>query len=141
MTDAMTQLVAGVIVELEAAGATLLALPMSGYSTTLRTGGLDFVRDAIESYGWTDMPIRPAVPSSRAISRMDAALAWISLIPENRLVLRRIVGARALVHPITERHLFSWRRLGNLLKTDHHAVQRQHLEGIELIVARLATQK
>ena len=37
---------------------------------------------------------------------MDEAMAWISLIPLDRYVLRRIVGARSLVHPITERHLY-----------------------------------
>jgi hypothetical protein len=138
MTDAMAQLAATVTHELETAGATLLALPMSGYSTSLRSGGLDFIREAIEAYGWGDLPIRPARPSSRMISRMDAALAWISLIPDSRLVLRRIVGSRALVHPVTERHLFSWRRLATILGMDHKTVQAWHADGIDLIVARLA---
>jgi hypothetical protein len=140
MADAMTQAIAAVTSELESAGATLLALPMSGYSTSLRSGGLDFIREAIEAYGWGDMPLKPPVPSSRAISRMDSALAWISLIPDSRVLLRRIVGARALVHPITDRHLFSWRRLGTMLCLDDKTVKVWHAEGIDLIVARLADQ-
>lgn len=137
LTDAMTVITAAVNLELEKAGATLLALPMSGHSTRLRAGGLDFVRDQIEAYGWVDLPLRPAAPSSRAISRMDEALSWLALIPDDRTILRRIVGSRALVHPVTDRHLFSWRRLGNLLQIDYKTAQMWHADGIDLIVAGL----
>jgi hypothetical protein len=68
---------------------------------------------------------------------MDEALAWIPMIPQDRYVLRRVVGARSLVHPITDRHLFPWRRLGAVLGADHKAVQRWHAQGIALIVASL----
>jgi hypothetical protein len=122
---------------LEEAGATLLALPSTGWSTRLRTSNLEIVRSAIESYGWTEKRIRPAVPSAMRITRMDEALSWITLIPLDRYVLRRIVGARSLVHPITERHLFPWRRLAEAIGADHKAVKRWHGQGIGLILARL----
>ncbi len=108
-----------IVYRLEEAGATLLALPGSGYSTRLRASG----------------KIRPPVPSASRITRMDEALAWIVLIPKERYVLRRIVGARSLVSPVTERHLFSWRRLGSVLGADHKAVQRWHAQGIDMLVA------
>jgi len=123
---------------LEEAGATLLALPGTGWSTRLRTSSLEIVRTAIESYGWTEQRVRPPVPQAAAITRMDEAMGWISLIPIDRYVLRRIVGARSLVHPITERYLFPWRRLGAALGADHKAVQRWHAEGIGLIVSALS---
>lgn len=126
-----------VIYRLEEAGAALLALPGSGWSTRLRSSSLDIVRTAIENYGWTSNHIRPPVPSAERITRMDEAMAWISLIPVDRYVLRRIVGARSLVHPISERHLYPWRRLGAVLGADHKAVQRWHAQGIELIVEAL----
>lgn len=122
---------------LEEAGATLLALPASGWSTGLRSSSLDIVRSAAESYGWTAGRLRPPVPSAAKITRMDAALGWIARIPADRYVLRRIVGARSLVHPVSERHLFPWRRLGAVLGADHKAVQRWHKEGIGLIVSSL----
>ena len=122
---------------LEEAGSTLLALPRTGWSTGLRTSSLDIVRTALESYGWTTSRIRPAVPPAERITRMDEAMAWIGLIPLDRYVLRRIVGARSLVHPITERHLFPWRRLGAVLGADHKAVQRWHAQGLDIIVSRL----
>ena len=122
---------------LEEAGASLLALPGTGWSTRLRASSLEIVRVAIESYGWTEKRIRPAIPSAARITRMDEALGWITLIPIDRYVLRRIVGARSLVHPITERHLYPWRRLATAIGADHKAVQRWHAQGIDLIVASL----
>jgi hypothetical protein len=47
------------------------------------------------------------------------------------------VGARALVSPVTGRHLYSWRRLGSLVGADHKAVQRWHAQGVDLLVAAL----
>ena len=126
-----------VVYRLEEAGATLLALPGTGWSTRLRTSSLEIVRTALESYGWTDARIRPAVPSAEKITRMDEALSWIPLIPLEKYVLRRVVGARSLVHPVTDRHLFPWRRLGAALGADHKAIQRWHAQGIGMIVAAL----
>ena len=126
-----------VIWRLEEAGATLLALPPSGWSTCLRTSNLDIVRTAAESYGWTAKRIRPPMPSAAKITRMDEAMGWIPLIPLDRYVLRRIVGARSLVHPVSDRHLFPWRKLGAMLGADHKAVQRWHKQRIDLIVAGL----
>lgn len=122
---------------LEEAGSALLALPSGGWSTRLRTSSLDIVRTALENYGWAEARIRPPIPSAATITRMDEALAWIPLIPLDRYVLRRIVGARALVNPVTERHLYPWRRLGVVMGADHKAVKRWHAQGIDLIVAAL----
>lgn len=129
-----------VIACLEEAGATLLSLPPSGFSPRLRTATLPVLHEAAEAYGWSPAAIRPPMPSAARISRMDHAMGFLGLIPPDRYVLRRIVGCRALVHPVSGRHLFSWRRLGELLGADHKAVQRWHAEGIRLIVASLRRQ-
>ncbi len=127
------------VTRLEDAGRTLLALPNTGYTTKLRTTQLDIVAAAVEAYATTQTArLRPAMPDAQRITRMDEALAWIPLIARDRYVLRRIVGARALVSPVTERHLYTWRRLGILLGADHKAIQRWHGEGIALIRAALA---
>ncbi len=125
-----------VIYRLEEAGATLLALPGTGYSTRLKASHLAVVHDACQAYGYEGR-IKPPVPSAARITRMDEALGWIALIPQDRIVLRRIVGARSLVSPVTERHLFSWRRLGTVMGADHKAVQRWHAQGIDVLVAAL----
>jgi hypothetical protein len=112
----------------------LLSLPGTGYSPRLRVSHLDVVTTAVEAYGWDKGRLRPPVPSAGRISRMDEALGWITFIPKDRTVLRRIVGARSLVSPLTERHLYSWRRLGEVLGADHKAVQRWHGQGIDILV-------
>ena len=126
-----------VTARLEEAGATLLSLPGTGWTTKLRSSSLEIVRTAIENYGWTETRVRPAIPSAARISRMDEAMGWITLIPLDRYVLRRIVGARSLVSPTTDRYLFPWRRLAAVLGADHKAVQRWHRQGIDMIVAAL----
>ncbi len=126
-----------VALRLEEAGATLLALPSGGARTEMRTSAWPAVHETVEAYGWSGTQLKPAVPAAAAISRMDEALGWIRLIPQENYVLRRIVGARALVSPLTGRHLFSWRRLGALVGADGRAVQRWHGKGIAMIVARL----
>jgi hypothetical protein len=127
-----------VVAHLEAAGATLLSLPQSGFSTRLRTSSLDIVRSAMDAYGAGEARIRPPAPSARKIDEMERTLAWIPLIPLERYVLRRIVGARALVSPMTGRHVFTWRRLATSIGADHKAVQRWHAQGVAMIVAALS---
>lgn len=128
-----------VVARLEEAGRTLLALPPGGYSTGLRTNAAALLRHMIEAGEGDPAPgrLHPAVPSAGLITRMDEALGWIPLIPRDRSVLRRIVGARALVNPVTDRYLYPWRRLGVLLGADHKAVQRWHAQGIDIILAHL----
>ncbi len=126
-----------VILRLEEAGGTLLALPGTGFSTIMRAGSIEILRSALENYTWDDKPVRPAVPSAGRISRMDQAMQWMSLIPQDRYVLRRIVGARSLVNPVTERYLYSWRRLAGIIGADHKAVQRWHAKGIDMIVTAI----
>ena len=125
------------IARFEAAGATMLALPSRGYSTQLRTTKFDVLQSAMEAYGWQAAAARPQMPSAAEISRMDEAFGWLTIIPETKYVLRRIVGARALVHPISGRHLFPWRRIGAMLGADHKSAQRWHGQGIGLIVEGL----
>ena len=126
-----------VIARLEEAGRTLLSLPSTGPSTRLVQSGLEWIRDAAEAYSPGKTKLRPAVPGALAISRMDTTMAWLALIPNDRYVLRRIVGARSLVNPLTDRHLYTWRRLGTAIGSDHKAVQRWHAQGVDMIVAAL----
>lgn len=129
-----------VTARLEEAGRAMLCIPSTGYSTGLSSGGLDFVRETIEAYGWSDVATRPAYPEPRLITRMDEALAWISTL-ESNVVTRRILSARALVHPTTDRHLFTWRQIGKTIGAEHKAVQRWHTAGIAKILKKLEAQK
>ena len=73
-----------VVYRLEEAGATGLAYPGSGWTTSMRTSSIDIVRTALDSYGWSSDRIRPPAPSSEKITRMDEAMSWLSLIPQER---------------------------------------------------------
>ena len=127
-----------VIYRLEEAGQTLLSLPNRGPTTALRQTRHQYLAEAVEAFASeSDAPPKIPTPSAARITRMDQALAWVPLIPEANLVLRRIVGCRSLVSPLTERHLFTWRRLARLLGADHKAIQRWHATGIDIIVATL----
>lgn len=130
-----------IVARFEAAGATLLAMPGQGYSTRMRTMQFDVVHSALDAYGWQNAVLRPPMPSAAAISEMDTVFSWLTLIPESRYVLRRIVGARALVHPVTLRHLYPWRRLGATLGADHKSVQRWHGQAIGLLQEALACER
>lgn len=131
---------------MEEAGATLLSLPHTGHSTRLRVSALRPLPGAEDMmHAAPDRPRIP-VPSAAGVDRMDQALAWVPLIPEGQvgprcgptgIVLRRIVHARALVSPLTGKHLFAWRRLACTVGADHKAVQRWHAQGIDIIVAAL----
>ncbi|MDE2318401.1 MAG: hypothetical protein KGK02_01740 [Rhodospirillales bacterium] len=127
-----------IIGRLEEAGAAMLAMPSRGYSTRLRVTKLDVVHTALEAYGWAGAKMKPPAPSAAEVTRMDEAFGWLLYIPEKQYVLRRIAGARALVHPLTGRHIYAWRKLGEMLGADHKSVQRWHGQAIRLILAGLA---
>ncbi|MDE1883222.1 MAG: hypothetical protein KGL65_03830 [Rhodospirillales bacterium] len=127
-----------IVERLEEAGAAMLAMPSRGYSTGLRITKMDVVHTALEAYGWESAKMKPPAPCAATVTRMDEAFGWLLFVPEKQYVLRRIAGARALVHPLTGRHLFSWRRLGEVLGADHKSVQRWHGQAIKLIQGGLA---
>lgn len=127
-----------VVATFERAGQTLLSLPITGSRPAgYRSNMPEIVRQFAEAYGTTEEELRPATPSARAISEMDEVFSWVSLIPADRFVVRRVVQCRALVNPLTGRHLYSWAKLGKHLRCDFRAAQRWHAEGIATIVARL----
>ncbi len=125
-----------VIVRLEEAGRTLLALP-NRHLVPASSGSSwpAIVHAAIEAYGYGEVDIRPPVPSPQAITRMDETFTWITVIPDSRVTHRRIVWMRAMVHPVRDRHIWSWRKIANALHCHHQAVQLWHSQAIDMIVA------
>lgn len=131
-----------VVYRLEEAGRTLLALPGKGCMPAgFGSGWPSVVHAAMEAYGWDGEAPRPSVPSAAAITRMDEAWLWVSLIPDEKRSHRRIVLMRSLVSPTTERHHWSWRRIGNALQWDYRAVQRWHAQAIDIIVREIRSPK
>jgi Domain of unknown function (DUF6362) len=119
-----------VIFRLVEAGRTLLSMRgKSPFPAGYSSAWPDIVRQAIESYGYNDEQIGPAVPSSAAIDRMDAMWRWLGLVPDRQTLVRRVVAARAFVHPVTGRHVVNWRRLADQLRTDYRSMQRWQRNG------------
>lgn len=121
------------------AGVTLLSMSAPGLFPSIRvTAPLPVVHDW-EAYGWTGERVRAARPSPSAISRMDEVLGWINAhLPAHPATLKRIVHARMLVHPVSGKHLYPWRRLAAAVGADHKAVQRWHAQALRSIVKALA---
>jgi|ERR1700722_149415 len=131
-----------VIHDLERAGATLLAMrTRSPYPAPYRCALPEVLRDIYDVWDWkepaTAYDNRPAIPNAAAVTAMDATWKWLQHIPQHRHVLRKIVSVRALVNPITGKHVIPWRRLGIVIHADHHAAQRWHHQGIDIIVRAL----
>lgn len=129
-----------VVKRLEDAGRTILMLPRERAQGHVRPTAWDMLEPGLRHIEWEGRPLR-LTPEPRAIDAMDEAFRWLALIPQERFVMRRIVAARCLVHPLTDRHLFAWRRLGTLLGADHKAIQRWHGQGVDYIVTALAQQR
>jgi hypothetical protein len=129
---------AWLVARLEEAGGTLIALRLRGPSTKLAQFYPEIVRDAAEAYGWEAPEARLDAPAAARISRMDECLGWIARLPQAPLRSRLLVGRRMLVHPLTERHLWPWRRLGKVLGVDHHTARRWHSDAIGQLDALLS---
>ena len=131
-----------VVAHLECAGKTLLALPHSGFSTLLKTSSLNSEMAAVSACGWfSGSAAKCPRPTSRAIDAMDNTMMWLWYIPQDMTVLRRCVGARSLVNPITDKHIYSWRRLGDFMGVDHKTAKRWHADGVRYIVNALNCQQ
>ena len=141
-----------VLARLEEAGQTLLAMPANGaFPAGYRSNWPDVVHAAVLAYGYDGEGVRPSPPSAASITRMDEAFRWLQLIPLDRApngcgelysrhggaILRRIVLMRTLVSPVSGRHRWSWRKIGDAFGWDYRAVQRWHAQGLATITLAL----
>ncbi len=74
--------------------------------------------------------------SAAAIDRLDEVLGWLLMI--DTPCHRKAVMARMMTHPISERPLYSWKRIAYSLGVSMGTVQRWRAVGIQTIVERLA---
>ncbi len=66
---------------------------------------------------------------------MDEAYRWVSWLPADRVTWRRLVLLRSLIHPVSGRYLWSWRKLEGLFGVTYHTAQSWHAQAIDWIVA------
>jgi len=85
------------------------------------------------------LPLRAAAPDKDEIPLVDEILLFPNLC--SQVHVRRVLHARALVHPLNQRHLFPWSRIAKLLHSDHKQVQRWHRKGLEEVVSKVDRSK
>ena len=75
-------------------------------------------------------------PDGTAIDRLDEVLDWLWFITD--AAHRRAVAARMLMHPLSERHAYSWARIARDMNTSPRSVERWFEEGVKAIAEGLA---
>ncbi len=122
---------------LEEAGKALLALPPDHeFPDTFRVAWPEIVRAVREGDRAPEGGMPPALPSAQAIAAMEFRLRWAfrycASVPK-----RRLVGARMLVNPLSEKHLWSWGRLAGPFRVHRDTVKRWHSTACGEIAAGL----
>lgn len=121
---------------LEWAGARLLSLNLaSPLPKGPHVSWPAYAQDSRVAYGYTQERLRAAHVSSAEIKLMDELLILPSLIPD--VLIRRIVNARILVTPVSNRYVYSWTRLAYMLHSDRRRVARLYDNGINEIARKL----
>ena len=134
-----------VLHRLREAGATLLMLPSNAPRLGCKTQGSLFASDADLAGAGASVAALAANPRANRqtrlepaqIDRMDRTWRWLSLIPDDNRVIRRVVALRSLIKPGTDRHVMSWRDIGAQLRCNHEAARGWHNRGIDMIVDAL----
>ena len=78
-------------------------------------------------------------PTAAAVGRMDEVLGWLWWIDDPRK--RRLCLSRALVHPVSGRHIASYRKLGRIFGLHHDTVRLWHERALSEIARRLTARE
>lgn len=139
---------------LEEAGRTLMSLPMPrhGLPAEMRSNWPEVVRGYEDAFAaligasrsakqdFADHHNRVRVAASaRDVARMDEALEWLWRIDDSRK--RRLCLCRALIHPVSGRHIASFRRLGRLFGLHHDTVRAWHERALGELAGKLTSAK
>lgn len=117
---------------LEWAGGRMLAVQVCGTRpSSYRSFWPDYPDDSFTAYGYTNERLRLPSPSAPDISLMDEILSLVLLTPI--ILQRRVLNARAIVHPINGRHIFPWSKIAHLINSDYRSVVLTHKKGLEVI--------
>ncbi|MCG8548665.1 MAG: DUF6362 family protein [Alphaproteobacteria bacterium] len=136
---------------LEDAGRTLMALPLhrgalpadcrSRWPEVMRGAEDAFAAlvgagpDVKQDFASDRLQVR-ITPSARAVGRMDEVLDWLWYLEDARK--RRLCLARALVHPVSDRHVVSYRKLGRIFGLHHDTVRIWHDRALSEIAQALS---
>lgn len=118
-----------IIALLEWAGEKLVALrTASPKPQEHRVAWPQYALDPREAYGYGTVTVRAPIPSSFEIAAMDEILGWLVFIRDP--AHRRVVGLASLIHPIRQRHVLSWERIGHIMREPATNIKRWYKEGV-----------
>jgi len=121
---------------LEWAGLRLVAITVRGTKPAgFRVAWPDFAQDKWEVTNFrAATAIRIPSPPPNEVTIMDSILR----LPDFCRVfgVRRVIQYRALIHPISGRHIQSWDKIAAKLSTDKRTVRRWHEKGLEEIIEK-----
>lgn len=122
---------------LEWAGARLIALPMP--SVKPRDSGViwpEYSQDKFQVLEFRKgMRIRAPIPSAQDITLMEEIIALPNLC--TRIPHKRTVRLRTLIHPTTNRHIYSWRKIAVHLNTNRETAAGWYFSGLKEIAAKV----
>ena len=121
--------------ELEQAGRTLVALKAgSGAFPQQHASTMpEPVHDFVTGYqGAVDVQAPMPRPSADEIDDLDRVLPWLFYIM--RPVVRRVVFARSLVHPLSDGYIYSYGKLERTLGMNRDHLRDLHAHGLDQIV-------
>ncbi|AAW62066.1 Putative phage protein [Gluconobacter oxydans 621H] len=106
---------------------TLAAMPASGcWPGGMRSYWPDIVADRDDLDWPMESDIRPPMPTSDEVSRMDLALSWVPMVADRGQ--KAVVNMRLIVHPISGQHRWTWRKIGRKLGIHHETAKDWHAE-------------
>ncbi len=142
-----------IVARLEDAGRTLMTLPMParGMPAGSRSAWPDYMQNFWDVFGHADEADNEdrreaqahlintvrVQASQKAVDRLDEVLGWLWYIETPRH--RRAVAARMLTHPVSERPVYSWKKIAKTMGADARTVRRWYLGGVEAIIIGLAS--
>ena len=107
-----------------------LPLPRHGRPAQRWTYWPDYVRDALEAYGYAKTHIRPGAPPPDKIKRMEETLEWLLWVAD---LERKLVFARAAK--------ITWRALEDHDGRSRTTLKNVYDKAVETIVHRLNAKK
>lgn len=134
----------------EDAGRTLMALPLhrGALPMDLRSRWPEIMRSADDAFVAlvgaaaqvkqdfeSDRHQVRVSPSAHAVGRMDEVLDWLWYFEDPRK--RRLCLARALIHPVSDRHVVSYRKLGRIFGLHHDTIRVWHDRALSEIAQAL----
>lgn len=133
---------------LEEAGKTLLRTPMpvNGFPFGHKSGWPDIVRNMSDLFEalvgmspeqlkqfWDQENMVRMRPSAKQIQHMEETLPLFYVIEDKRK--RDITFARSLIHPLSERHIVSYAKLGKKYGIHKDTIRKWHHAGLDEILA------